>query len=367
MENYINMKKSIIIILVVVIAIGIGIGIYFYLKSKKIVEVETSIEGKILETVMESPKFSADKKWVYFYSSQQTPAFYRTEISSKKTEQISSYLADIEEIKYSPDLSKVGFKVTYIKDRFEKYGSPFLEPKMDEGASRFWVYNFENKKLDYLNQNIISYTFSPDSKKIFYVFLGDEGKISINQADYNGNNYEKIIDWQYGEPALQVIDDGKILLAYSTEEYEKQGDGLYLLDTKNKKLSTLTDKDFSTFFSLSPNKKQIFNYMPLFENNKPKSAIWITDINAKDKFGYLKTDDELDYQNIIWSSDNKTIYLAGKPNGNDNFTKLYQYQIDEKKLNLVFEGGESNFEAVEIDNSLLYYLLNSQLYAAKIQ
>lgn len=360
------MKKTLVIILIVVITLGIGVGLYFYLKSKKTETVEISPEGKVLETAMQSPQFSSDKKWVYYYSTQQTPAFYRTEISSKKTEQLSETLADIQEINFSPDLTKAGFKVIYNKERFEKYASPFLEPRMGDNESRIWIYDFEKKKLSYLSQNILDITFSLNGKKIFYPFANSNGKISINQANSDGTNFEKIIDWQYGEPALQLIDDNKLLIAYSTEEVESQGDGLYLLEIKNKKLTTLTDKDFSTFFFLSPDKKQIFYYLPIFENDMPKSAIWLTNVNTKNKSGYLKTDDELDFENITWSNDNKMIYLAGRTSGNDSFTKLYQYNVEEKKLNLVFEGQNSNFKAVEINNNIFYYLLNSQLYAAKI-
>src|SRR4030042_2372443 len=130
------MKKTLIIILVIIILLSLSLGIYFYLKSRKTLEIKTTIEGKVFETVMESPKFSDDKKWVYYYSSQQIPAFYRSELSSKKAEQISENLDDIQEITYSPDLTKVGFKVAYNRERFEKYASPFLDPKMEDSQSR---------------------------------------------------------------------------------------------------------------------------------------------------------------------------------------------------------------------------------------
>lgn len=361
------MKRKLIIILAVVLLVGVSLGLYFYFRNKE-EKTEVKIEGKLSESVMQIAKLSPDKKWINYYSTQQTPAFYRQEIASKKIEQISGALASIEEINFAPDLTKVGFRVTYDQGQFEKYGSPFLEPKMPDGEKRFWIYDFENKKLSYLSPNVISYTFSTDSQKIYYLFASNEGKLSINQAKFDGTNFEKIVDWPYGEPRIKAVDDNKILVAYSTEEFESQGDGLYELNIKDKKLANLTNQDFSNFFVLSPSKKIIFYYLPIFERDKTKSSIWITDLAGKNKSGYLKIDEEVDFQNVVWSKDEKTLYFAAKSPDQDNFDKIYRYRPEEKTVQVIISQDKANSMTVDINDNgdTLYYLLNSELYGAKI-
>lgn len=361
------MPKKLIIILIIIFGLIISAGIYFYLKNKNNTAPLISLpEGKIAETVVASAKISADKNYVYYYSSQETPGFYRLELKSKKTESLSGTFEELDEINFSPDLKKVGFRVVYDQERFEKYGSPFLEPKMNDGEKRFWIYDFASQKLSYLSPNIITYVFSSDSKLIYYAFLNPDNKISLNQANADGSNYQKIADWSYGEPAISLLGDDKLLIAYSTEELKDQGDGLYLLNIKDKKLSRLVDKDFSAFFSLSPSQKNIFFYRPIFEDNQPKSQIWITDSNVQNKNGEIKSELELDFKQLAWSSGEKNIYLAAKENGKENFDQFYQYTPSEKKLKSVFNQPNSNFEAVGEAQNLIYYLLDSQLYAAKI-
>lgn len=361
------MSKKLIIILVIIFGLIISAGLYYFLKNKnKTMPVVSPPEGKIVETTMTSAKVSADKNYVYYYSSQESPGFFRLELKSKKTESLSGILDQLEEINYSPDFKKVGFKVTYDKERFEKYGSPFLEPKMNDGEKRFWIYDFASQKLSSLNPNIITYVFSPDSKLIYYAFLGADNKLSLNQANADGSNYQKLADWPYGEPAIRLLGEDKLLIAYSTEELKDQGDGFYLLDIKTKKLSKLSDKDFSAFFSLSPSQKNIFFYRPIFENNQPQSQIWITDPNGQNKNGEIKSELELDFNYLAWSSEEKNIYLAAKENSKENFDQFYQYDPAEKKFKSVFNQPDSNFAAVGEAENLIYYLLDSQLYAAKI-
>jgi hypothetical protein len=179
------MKKKILIIVIILLILALAgtlIWYFFFRKSEKEAKPVLETEGRVLDQIMEYPAFSQDKKWIHYYSREQTPAFYRTNLETKETEQISEELDGIEEIKYSPDRQKVVFRVIYDQDRFEQYGSPFKEPEMEDNEPRLWVYNFESKALPYLNEQIDEIVFSADSQKLVYSFLKIYGKFSINQS-----------------------------------------------------------------------------------------------------------------------------------------------------------------------------------------
>lgn len=361
------MNKKLIIILIVIIITGLIIGGYFYLKSRKQETTSSNLEGQISPQVMQLAKLSSDKTWIYYYSSEQTPAFYRTEILSKKTEQISETLADIQEINFSPNLTKVGFKVIYNKDRFEKYSSPFLEPKTADNESRFWIYDFANRKLFYLNQNIIQYIFSPDSKKIFYVYLSPDGQESINQMAIGESKYDKIIDLKTQYLNVKALNNEQILLAITSDS--DKGNGLYLLNIKSKKNELLTDSDFASQMNIYPDKKRILFDNLTESNNKISSIIFSTDISGKNKQDIIKSEGvQLDFDHLIWDKNGANCFVAAKDPDKDQYDKLYKIDLANKKITTLVEEANSDFEVVDINNdgSLLYYLLNSQLYAAKI-
>jgi hypothetical protein len=149
-----NKRLIFIILIVAVVLIAVIIFYFSFVKKKTEPGPAENVEGKITESVMEAAKLSPSKEWVYFYSSQNLPAFYRFNLNNQNAEQISQPLSDVQDAIFSPDTESVIFRVSYDYERFKQYGSPFIEPKMEDGEQRFWTYKFAGKKLSYLDQNI---------------------------------------------------------------------------------------------------------------------------------------------------------------------------------------------------------------------
>lgn len=361
------MKKTIIIIIVILLLIGLIIGTYFYLKGKREVINNQAKEGLISEKIMQSPQLSPDKKWIYYYSTAEAPAFYRLELETKKVEKISQDLMDIEEIIYSPDLEKAAFKVTYNKDRFEKYSSPFLNPEMQEGQRRYWVVNFKDGSLSYLGENVLNLEFTFDSKKIVFLYRSLDNS-SINIADPNGENYQKIVDWQSESVVLRPFDDNNFLLVSINDEGGTNS-GLYKLQIKEKKAQLLTKSYYSSNLYISPSKKSLLFISPTISGQVTSTILFMTDANGQNYQEIITNKEyEFDTFHLAWSKDEKSVYLAAKSKNQENFNNLLKIDLVNKTLSQLKKEDNSIFEAVDINNegNLIYYLLNSQLYAAAI-
>jgi Tol biopolymer transport system component len=347
--------------------IGFGIGTYFYLKGKREVVDRQAKEGLISEKIMQSPQLSSDKKWLYYYSTAEAPAFYRLELETKKVEKISQDLMDIEEIVYSPDLGKAAFKVTYDKDKFEKYASPFLNPKMQEGQRRYWVVNFKDGGLSHLGENVLNLEFTADSKKIVFLYRSLDNS-SINIADPNGENYEKIVDWQSESVVLRAFDDNNFLLISINDESETNS-GLYKLMIKEKKALLLTKNYYSSNLYISPSKKNLLFISPIILGQETSTIFFMTDANGQNYQEIITNKDyQFDFSHLAWSKDEKSVYLAAKNKNQENFNNLLKIDLANKILSQLKKEDGSIFEAVDINSegNLIYYLLNSQLYALKI-
>lgn len=362
------MKKITIIIIIILLIIGFAVGTYFYFKGKREVINNQAKEGLISEKIMQSPQLSSDKKWIYYYSTAEAPAFYRLELETKKVEKISQDLMDIEEINYSPDLEKAAFKVTYNKDRFEKYSSPFLNPKMQEGQRRYWVVNFKDGSLSPLGENVLNLEFTFDSKKIVFLYRPLDGNSSINIADPNGENYQKIIDWQSESLVLRPLDDNNFLLVSINDEGGTNS-GLYKLLLKEKKAQLLTKSYYSSNLYISPSKKNLLFISTTILDQKTSTIFFMTDANGQNYKEIITNKEyEFDTSHLAWSKDEKSVYLAAKNKNQPNFNNLLKIDLDSKALNQLKKEDNSIFEAIDINSegSLIYYLLNSQLYALKI-
>lgn len=367
------MKKKVLIIIGLIIILAIAAALIWYFvsrKEKEKIEPVLKTEGKLLDTIMEYPSLSSDNKWIYYYSTEQTPAFYRTNIETKETLQISGELSDIQKIKYSSDREFVLFKVYYDKDRFEQYGSPFLEPEMDNNESRFWVYNFEKRTLSYLSEEVLDVVFSLDSKKLIYSFLNPDGKFSINQSDLDGTNYKKITDWPGDKPAILVQDSEFVIASSITEEKgENDKNGLYKVYIPTGRMDLLTNEDYNDIFSISPKKESVLFFDAIVERETVFNRISIFTISDKEKKDIYKSQDfKFNFENIAWSQNEKNVYVAAAEIDSESYDRIFEIHLDGSDPRLLLGNKESNFEVVGLDDpgEFIYYLMDSQLYRAKL-
>jgi hypothetical protein len=239
---------------------------------------------------------------------------------------------------------------------------------MEDGEQRFWTYKFAGKKLSYLDQNITNVVFSADSKKLVYSYLYSDGRVKINQSDIEGKNYQEIADLPGYSVGIFPVDDNLIYLGYISDADDSNG-GVYSLKIKDKELKLLDDKKFSNIFSISLDKKKIFFIQPTAENDQIVTLMWTSDLDLKGYRNVAKaTRYEFDYSSIVWGKDQKSVFMAAKNIGAEFYDRIYQVYLDGTEPKLLLKDDQGVFEtiAVNTEGDRLYYLLNGQLYAAKI-
>jgi len=223
--------KKILIIIVVVFLGLVTIGIVLLFRQRG---GSNYIEpAKVSDINMLWPKVKADQSEVYYFKNVENPGFYKMALADKKEEKISSTLDTPDKVLWSPNARRALIFITYDKQNMEKYGSPFSDLQAADQTPMKWVYDFESKKLSRLDSRIIDIAWMTDDKIIYQ--LQKDNQASINISDYDGQNWEKVVDSPavYIDQIISFANDKLYFLATPGEGIRN----FYVLDIKSKDMS----------------------------------------------------------------------------------------------------------------------------------
>ncbi len=337
------MSKKFLFALILLSIIGAGIIAFIIIKNRTLPIVSKVADNQIL-----FPTLSNDQKYIFYFSNANEAAFYRLELQNQKIEKISEDFDTPDRIIWSPSKNQAILQVTYNKYIFEKYGSPFIRPGVDDQAITFWLYDLNQKKLSPLDLNIRDIIWSKDGQKIVSSYYDEELNHNIiNISDPDGTNLEnliknelpieKVISYEpankklifgastpgelesrldiyqvigSGTPTLiiEAVEPGGIYASSNMEHLVSIIDGVLnisnLTQNKTQSLKIKTNKNLTVWL----NDNQNLIVATRQETTKTDTFYKINSQTLKKNM--INHKGTVDIQNLILSSDQKTLYFT---------------------------------------------------------
>ncbi|MFA6423086.1 MAG: hypothetical protein WCW17_01390 [Patescibacteria group bacterium] len=332
-----NRKKIILIITIIILFFGLLIMFLLLNKNKNnnnTNSTKTTNAKQILNDTIFFPTINENSELLYIAGKEQ--AIIKYSLKDKTT--IKNYPIDVPYINY----------VSWSNDK-----KLILMNTTDQinNLEIFYTYNLEQEKLSKLNENIFDPYWSDD--KLIYEYL-DVSKVSINQSDWDGTNFQKISDpencdeFKYYNPDTQDI--------YCENVKEDMLVDFVRLNLKSKKKDILYENVFITEKIYPSEQKILIQYKK--EDNNIFEIINTTD-GSIFKINNITNNQNLDKFNLI--SDKLYYSLNNKVTSEDNIF------IADTKTNTIeqkqFIGENLDPTTILLDsNNLIYFLSNNYLY-----
>jgi Tol biopolymer transport system component len=289
------MNKKLIIILALVGILG------FFLIVRNLLTFNP-ILNKISEDKAFYPSLSSDENYIFFFDENQD-SFYKISLESHKKEQISSgKLTYMESALWSPDRNSA----IVVVSEYEKPENKGMS-SMEEGAITRWLYDFKNnQKITQLPPEIGAVAWSPDSQKIAYTFLKQDG-FYLNIANPDGSNSEEITALEaIYDPFLEWSPDGKKVAVCPPPQISLNINNIYVVDIETKEIKQLTSDGLSFGAEWLPDSQKIL-YTKIDEYTK-KPSLWAMDADGNNKKD-LKIS-AFTLHRAIWTSNSKKVICA---------------------------------------------------------
>lgn len=229
---------------------------------------------------------------------------------------------------------------------------------------------FDFMKYDFIHQtesawggsDIGSITWSPDNSRIAYYYAPSSGERSLIFANITNTEIERVYNFKNSDienPILHWSPDSKWLLIIP-QNSDATKNNIYLFNSYNRTIKTLTDDGYKTDASFSPDNNTI-----LYASNygSTKAEIYKMDKNGDNKI-------DLGFQNdfgaIAWTSDSANLIVASE----DNNSSIYEYNIETKnQQGFVVNNLGTKISTVSItdDGKILIYQAGGRIYALGVQ
>lgn len=224
--------------------------------------------------------------------------------------------------------------------------------------------DLKTKTIINLNKNIHSIIWSKDSQDIYYQFQDAENNLNyLAKAKYDGSNEQKIIDLDLPDYNFTWFDNFQKLGIWRPPT-DVSGVKLRILDIQTNNITDIFEDDRLSKLTSSLD-GQHFVYERFYEKDNNY------------KISYAKYDGkdnkDLDYQTpiqkVVWSADGSFFIVAVKEEEDEN-DKFYKVEIkNNKKTNLSYST-DKNKDLISAenlmlssDNKTLYFTSNDILYS----
>ena len=302
-----------------------------YNQAKQSALKKTSLSGTI-----EFEKISQDELVYYLDNDDVGLKTYNFQTNQKK-DLYKKPLGHVLTLEWSHDIKKTLTKVEVSP--IGKYRGILHTPSIDTDQPIFWLIDVVSNIATPLDKNIISADWLSEDK-IIYIY-NNSGKYSLNQADPDGANWQKLVDLDKEFTGLKVSPDGKKVALFPQ---------LSIYDVATKKISAAQISTVSDV-QWSPDSQQI----AVFTSDKTQ----IYNI-AKNQAAALK--EKIDSNKFIWLSNEEAIIAKSGKYGDE----IYKLNINTQKTKSLFKSTKK--QPIEVENFLLspdtkkLYLVNKKDY-----
>lgn len=300
------MNKKILFLSIFCLLIILGVFLWFVF-GKKEKPKETGLEILLKDRKIFFPEISSDNQSIFYYD-RNSDNFMQFSLIDKKIKAVSKEgISWPEEVKWSPDQTKVLFKITNLPSA--KTENPFYIPERPLEAINWFLYSFESRKQTLLPENIIEIVWTADGQKIVYQYLDKEKGINtLNIADPDGKNWHKIIDLENGKIFLETLKTGEIL--YTSKE-ETDNFSVIKTDGTGKRKISLPILVNINKIVWSLDGKSLF--AAIREEKKTTDTFYKIDLETaqKQEIKY-QSQTKTEAQDLMLTKDGKTLYFTSE-------------------------------------------------------
>lgn len=238
------------------------------------------------------------------------------------------------------------------------------------GSSRQWsYYNPDSGNYIDLPGQVKSVDWVPSGGKILFVWVGSDGKATLNISDPDTNNYKLLTDLYEPDNEISISPDGQTVLFYRTQVSDQTKNTINSVSIDGKTFKTVVRDGYNKEVLWAPDSKKF-----LFTRQDPstqKFNLWLSDLTSGEvkNLGVATST-----KKAVWTKDSSSIVvgvptsgLAGQGITNDTVYKIEissntrtefspgtSVDVEEPFLNL---NGDILFFRNAQDGSLYYLML----------
>ena len=334
-------KRTILITIILTLLIIVISGVVIWLKSKpgdinKIISQQKNLR-QVTDGAVFFPFLLPDKKTILFLSSEKEQVIKKIFLADGKI----SAEYNLKDIPYITDISWLD------------NGNLAAIYTEENGEEKIYTYNLEKKTHSLLNTDVSSLVLTDDNR-LAYCYIVDGGSYTFNISDWDGKNWEKIIDIDECHKLIAYTGMGKIFyLRYDND----MDSSLIVMDIKTKKITPVISSGVG-LVEVSPDNKMAAAIVDT-AGKKELSLMNLENLSVKSLFPINKNKSI----KIRWSQDSQKIIFFTD-------SSFYQFDVSDNqriKIGAIDEKiGVNDFVA---DDKALYFQSNIDnfLYELKVK
>lgn len=312
-----------------------------------------------------APVLTPDRSAIKYYS-QATGQVYQIDLDGHNKKTINTKeLKGLVSVAWSPDTSKV------------------ISQIFSGGKPRFYYYNYASGKGFQLKDNLDTVVWQNDSKILYKYFDPKTRLRSLNLADPDGSNWQKITDLSARFVSLAPVPKTSLVSFWNSPD-AFTGSWLQTIPTIGGETKTLFQQQFGGDFLWNQDGSLV-----LISSSPEKGGAKLQLAIANDRGGeYKNLDVPTLISKCVWSKDNKTVYYALPGNLPPNAVLPNEYRekkfmtadtfwkvntvTGEKSRVIDLNKISANYDAINLflnsDESLLFFTnrLDGKLYRVSL-
>lgn len=267
---------------------------------------------KLTDDRVVSPTFSFDQTGLVYFDAQGNL------LGTKITQEGTSLLLQDKQNAGIPALPNV------VKVIWPSTGQSFIAIQLSGDKKTITVADEQTGTLKPLPKQVYSIDWATPANKVFYIWVDEKGKATLNIANPDLNAYVKLADIWDADTMIDVSPDGSQIAFYRNQSTDITKNVIAMVSADGKVFKGIAKEGYNRGINWSPDSKKF-----VFGKQMPGSQryeLWLADIitGATTSLG-VKTSPE----KTVWSSDSQSIYAA-EPKGNSGFVSAGDqlYKID---------------------------------------
>lgn len=238
------------------------------------------------------------------------------------------------------------------------------------GSSRQWsYYNPDSGNYIDLPGQVKSLDWVPSGGKILFVWVGSDGKATLNMSDPDTNNYKLLTDLYEPDNEISISPDGQTVLFYRTQTSDQSKNTINSVSIDGKTFKSVVRDGYNKEVLWSPDSKKFL--FTRLDPSTQKFNLWLSDLTSGEvkNLGVATST-----KKAVWAKDSSSI-VVGVPtsgvagqgitsdtvykieissNSRTEFSPGTAVDVEEPFLNL---NGEILFFRNAQDGSLYYLML----------
>lgn len=240
-----------------------------------------------------------------------------------------------------------------------------------EGSGRQWsYYNPNTGSYVDLPRQIKSLSWMPSGNKIMFVWVGDDGKTTLNISDPDTSNYQVLTDLYEPDNEIKVSPDGQTVLFYRTQSSDLTKNSIVSVSSDGKEFRTVVSEGYNRGVVWSPDSKKF-----LFTRRDAGSSnfnLYMGDLNSGEitNLGYSTTETK-----AVWGRDSLSIIVAAPGQSGGSFggsgDRIYKYDLYTNSTTQFDPGPSIDAEEMftSLDDTILFFKngVDNTLYYLPLQ